>query len=534
MKKSLIYMIIFAIGILGTAALLSGCGEKGLDVAYKDLQEEFQTKNLPDDDDQSESKNPVENADTNITEFTYDKKNDTLQVTLDFEKVDADKFFEILNDDIEDTDIGNLQILKVGTNGYTYSKPVYSPSGNTNSNDKDDKYIAYMKKFGKALGKLKCKSMKCIDVSGIIDSMQTSDWAKILKKTDSLYAEMSNLNSYFTDDKSAKRLSKVEKLRLKNSGTYYNLERIEGFSGLKEVSFSAGLTSADKKSNKESGIVMLDSYSGYSSGTSGLANLAKVKGLENVFFFPELKTWDPNNKYYSALLSLQIVIPDKKTNLWKQQDESADKDSEENKDSNKDSNKEKGAVQSKDPVAFRDINVRAEAGDKFDATVQNTLRALLEDVSETSYKAGKSFKKKKGSGKIKGKCLVYIAYPSSNSSERNKQWNKERFYKYNNKVLTTELDKAKIDYPGGAYDVDTFVYVYPRFSQYGTYDKGTIGYTQKTNVRVYDMKNKTVYESKQIDSKNPPNRFSYYGSPPDVYYVNMSTDKVVNYLKKLK
>ena len=128
-----------------------------------------------------------------------------------------------------------------------------------------------------------------------------------------------------------------------------------------------------------------------------------------------------------------------------------------------------------------------------------------------------------------------MGYPSSFSSERKKQWNKERFYTYNNKVLTTELSKAKIAYPGGAYDYDTFVYVYPRFTKYGTYDKGTVGYTTKTNVRVYNVKDKIVYESKEIDSTTPPSRFTYFGAaPPAVKYADMSTDKVVNYLKKLK
>ena len=100
MKKQIIYLLILAFGMLGTAALLSGCGETGLDVAYKDLKEQFQTRDFS--KDQSDSKNPVEKADTNITQFTYDKKNDTLQITLDFEKVKTDEFFEVLNSEVKE------------------------------------------------------------------------------------------------------------------------------------------------------------------------------------------------------------------------------------------------------------------------------------------------------------------------------------------------------------------------------------------------------------------------------------------------
>ena len=529
MKKQIIYLLILAFGMLGTAALLSGCGETGLDVAYKDLKEQFQTRDFS--KDQSDSKNPVEKADTNITQFTYDKKNDTLQITLDFEKVKTDEFFEVLNDDIEDADVGNIQFLSVGTRGYTYTRKVYTPSSSgfstSGGSSKDDDYLAYMKKFSKELGKLKCSSIKCLDVSGIINGMESSSWTKILKKTDALYVDQSNLNAYSTDEKAAKNLAKVKKLKIANSGTYFDLKGIESFSSVEEVSVSAGLTGAAKKENKSSGLVLTDSFSGYSATTnSGLDLLKKLGKLKSVLFFPELKTWEPNNKYYSALLALQVIIPDKTTNLW--QDSSSD--SSENKDSSKDS----GKTQSENPVAFRDIDVMAQAGNGNDVTIQNTLRSVLKEASKNSYKTGRSYKKSKSSPKISGKCLVYIAYPSSFSTERKKQWNKERFYTYNEKVLLSELKSAGIQSPGGAYDYDTFVYVYPRFTKYGTYDKGTIGYTTKTNVRVYDTRKKVVYKSKEIDSEAPPNRFTYYGTPPEVRYPDMSTSKITKYLKKIK
>ena len=505
----------------GTALLLAGCGETGLDVAYKDLKEQFQTKDFS--KDQSDSKNPVEKNDTNITQFTYDKKNDTLQVTLDFEKVKADEFFEVLNDDIEDADIGNLQILSVGTSGYTYRKKVYSPSSSgfsvSGSNEKDDKYLAYMKKFSKELGKLKCSSIKCLDVRGIIEGMESSSWTKILKKTEALYVDQSDLQAYSQDEKAGKNLSKLKKLKIANSGTYFDMKGIEKFSNVEELSVSAGLTGKDKKESKTSGIVLMDSFSGYSSDTNtGLYLIKNLSKLKTFLFFPELSTWDPNDKYYSSLLALQVIIPDKETNLWEGKSDDG-----------------KGKKQSEKTVAFRDIDVIAQAGTKNDATLQNTLRSVLKESSENSYRAGKSYKKSKGSPKVKGKCLVYMAYPSSYSTERKKQWNKEKFYTYNSKVLMKELGKAKIEYPGGAYDYDTFVYVYPRFTKYGTYDKGTIGYTTKTNVRVYDTKKKVVYKAKEIDSAPPPHSFTYYGStPPDVHYPDMSTKKVIKYLKKIK
>ena len=127
-----------------------------------------------------------------------------------------------------------------------------------------------------------------------------------------------------------------------------------------------------------------------------------------------------------------------------------------------------------------------------------------------------------------------MAYPNTwSSSERKKEWNKEMFYTYNGKILTDELSKAKIGYPGGINDYDTFVYVYPRFTHYGRYDKGTLAYTIKTNVRIYDVKKQTVYESKQIDEKRPAQKFSYFGSAPEVHFENMDTNKAVKYLKKL-
>ena len=87
--------------------------------------------------------------------------------------------------------------------------------------------------------------------------------------------------------------------------------------------------------------------------------------------------------------------------------------------------------------------------------------------------------------------------------------------------------------PKRAGDYDTFVYVYPRFTKYGNYDKGTEGFTQSTNVRVYNMKKKIRYKAVVADTVKPAQQFRYYGAVPKIHYEDIRVSNVVKYLNKL-
>ena len=569
-KRNIFAGIIVLMAILMMGAL-SGCGEKGLDIAYEDLKEEFNGKD----------------SNGSVTRVDYEKKSDTMTITLGRNPEDIEKLFEILNDDIEDAEIGNLVFTGLSKFSYNYgsgtttygstpstpgtttpstpstpgtttpstpgssqgSTPGSSQSSQSKGSSIANDSEAYKnsknqsepadvsRTISKGIGSLTCSKIKCLDISNVLSSFDLGKWTKVLGKTESLCIMQTDLAMFNRASKKLeKKLAKLKNLWLANGTSYYNLYGIGMFSGLEEVRFTAGLTKAQRKTSKEQGFTPDLSMSGKTREGVPLYRLTSLKKLERVLIFPELKDWIPNHNYYTALLALQDFVPEAKTNVIGEKDElvafkDIDVPALAKKMIKKEKDQEAKDGKSSPSAAYYKSPFSNES--KINNYIANTLETLLKYDAYKCYNAGKKYKAAKGKPKLKGKSLIYLAYPGTDKWSRKHNWNKEKFYDSSSNVLLGELKGKKVEVPSGSHDYDYFVYIYPRFTEYGRYDKGTVGYTQKTFVRVYDVKGKKRYKSVQIDTRPPARSFRYSGTPPEVHYENIRTKKVINYLEKL-
>lgn len=523
--KRKIFTLLIAVTMLSAVLLLSGCGEKGLDIAYEDLKNKFD--------------------DTSKAQFKYSKKSDTLSISITAcEDINLDELFDILDDDLEEADVGNLSFTEIKQSPDAQSQQNKYPDNSNNNvlpNQNQTPAITlpnkslssrtapdseYMKKFCKRLGQLKCGSLRCLDISGVFSTFNSEKWTKVLKKVNALYiqpAATSTMINY--SDKAKKRFSKVKKLWLPAASTTESFGNLTMFTNLEEINFSAGLTKESREAAKQKGLTFTYSTFGTIADAVPVNKLKDLKNLKRLLVMPEVKDWTPNDNCYSLYLVAQACIPEVKTNApgtkWNLDDGSDD-----------------------DLVALKDIDVFAtaeeiakkndsKAADPVGYSVYTTLENVLKPEASACYNTGKKFKEKGGTPKLRGNCLVYLAYPNDLSGTKGTKWNKEAFYSGRANVLVSELKKSKVSIPKKAGDYDTFVYIYPRFTKYGNYDKGTEGFTQSTNVRVYNMKKKIRYKAVVADTVKPAQQFRYYGAVPKIHYEDIRVSNVVKYLNKL-
>lgn len=531
MKKKSLLSGIFLLSVLISVIMLTGCGGTGLDVAYEDLKEEFQSE------DSSQN-----------TKIEYDKKSDTLILSLDPDDVDADKLFDILNEDLEGADVGTISFARISNtpansfsnsgNNQNNTQNDYATGNSQNNNQNDqssgsmqedankykesqgsDHQTDFATKVSKGIGSLSCSSIKCLDVSAVFSDLNGDDWTKILKKTEGLCIKHNDTGRFaLGTDKVKKNIKNLKRLLLTNDYYSFNIDSIGHFSNIEELNFTAGITKEQRTENEKKGFVPVFSYGAQTKESVSINKLNQLKKLDRVLFFPEIE-WSPNVNYYKAILGMQEFTPALKTNKpgkkWNGDDEG-------------------------DLIAVSDIDVfkTAKKNSKelygtMSVTLSDTLSTLLKSDAGECYDKGRKFKESSKKPRLNGKVFAYMAYPGTSSYDRKKYWNKEKFYTYDSKVLLKELKRKHIKVPSKPNDYDTFVYIFPRFSEYGRYDKGTIGHTRKTFVRVYDLKHKKKYKAVQIDTRQPNSSFRYYGSPPDVHYEDINVNNVVKYLKKL-
>ncbi|NLD19167.1 MAG: hypothetical protein GX663_02830 [Clostridiales bacterium] len=451
--KKIICLGVCLVLVIAIGLMLCGCSGGGLAEAYEKLPE----------------------IQGDLSVFEYEKDSDTLIIQLDEYDTDVDEFFDIIDEAVKGCDIGTLSFR-----------------GNLEAVNHE----AYMRTLDKRLGELPCKSIKRLDVGPNVYEME-GQWTKLLEKTDELYMYEGYFEGYSkVEGKYQKNLGKVQSIAFYENlyeKAVYDISELSAFSGVKSITFSAGLTKEEQKETANKGFLFEYDY-------SDLKCLADMSELETVLFFPEIDSWTPGSEYYNYILALQQVVPNVKTN-------------------------KAGELYNEETLtAVKNIDVLSIAtGESRD----KALEVLLADEPKECYEKGIKFEMKSGKPELTGKCLVYVAYPFE------EQWNKDIFYDMAPSVVISELSASNIALPEKPGDYDTFVYIYPKYSQTGTYDSGTKAYVTKTMLQVFDIKNGVRYEPVTIDEQEPPQSFTHYGAAPNSYCPNMKPEKAFEYLKGL-
>ena len=176
-----------------------------------------------------------------------------------------------------------------------------------------------------------------------------------------------------------------------------------------------------------------------------------------------------------------------------------------------------------------------------DSTRDEIIKKVLKSEVKGVYNKAAKFDSAGGNPSVNGKALIAIVDPDENPSEvwsgdyafypSKRDWPEDSLIK----ILTSGDVDGKIDTPALSGDYDTFIYVYPVYSYYGSYTAGTTGYTQTYYAQVFDLKNKKAYPAQKIKSDNPPDTIYYYSgsSPQTMASGKVSYDTLIKFLKKL-
>ena len=416
--------------------------------------------------------------DGSLTKYTYDEKTDTLTITLDRDETKPDELFDVLDKYVEDEDIGSLIIMK-----------------STGSPESEQELLT----LGERLGQLPCKSIKMVSPGPDIGDMD-GKWTAILPKAEELYidAYIYAVSEGYTAEEQG-RLADMKKVRYyTNTTNGINFSVFEKFANVEELIISAGLTPQEQQAAIDRGGF------NYREDESDLTPLKNREKLTKLLLFPEAKGWTPGQNYYNMMFTLKRMLPDLETNI-----------------PGPEGDEEAGKI-----VALKDYDILRIASDIEKDQVLDGV--LMVDAGE-AYEKGQQFKKRNKTPKLKGKVLIYAATPFDH------QFGKDEFYDMSPRIVRDELGKTKIKFPEDINDYSTFIYIYPKYTFYGNYDKGTKGYSTKTMVRIYDMEKGIRYVAKEVSSENPPQSFSYYGtSAPDKHYPELNLKKAYKYIKSLK
>lgn len=480
MKNKKIFKTVLILAVIFVMALcLTSCRKKGLSSAYEKFAR-----------DMEKAMKDADSSGAPLTNIQYNEELDRMYITLDEKADDPDKFFDALEKFIEDEDIGEIAIRQPYNEGEGHEE--------------------YMKKISGRLGKLSCKSLKMLIIEASPSDLGGA-WTELLEKTDKLY--LYNVFPTLMDDYAADemaRLAKVKSLSYYTESTGINFSIFSRFTGLEELILSAGLTESTWNERNGAGFGMY-------LNESDVSYIKSLPNLKRFLVYPEATGWKPGDYYYRFAYYLKRLIPKVETNI--PGSSAVTEEPEEGEEE-----KEAPAV-TQEIVRFRDYRILENADP---AQKNNILKDELKKDAKRCFNKGKKFKKKKGAPKLYGKCLVYHGEPYSY------QFGKNKFFDMTSEVLLNDLGIKKIQLPDDIYDYRMFIYIYPKHTYYGKYDKGTKGYSTKTMVAVYDMKKKIKYEAKQVKSENPPQSFSYYGTVPDRHYPDCSLKAAKKYIKGLK
>lgn len=407
--------------------------------------------------------------------FAYDEATDAL--TVDLGKVsDVDKFFEVMNKTVNGGDVGTLIL-----NGATSVDP---------------------SKLSAGLANLSCKSLKCLDMGasrsdGIAEALEKDDsWTALLAKTEALFdPDVYVLSKYGSD--ALENVANVKAIWADAEGDMDGENTLEIMKGVEEIRFTTGLTTESREENEKQGLKVGDS-------DRLLKSMPYMESLDRVLVLPESDSYEPGVAYCKFIILLQDLHLGLKTNVpgevWDGSEDSL--------------------------VSVDDIDVLSISDDE---KVVDELERALNHVAKDAFETGKSFTLKDGTPKLDGTCLVYMGDPHDSQFG-----NYDKFFDLTHISFITEFDGTKIKTMRSAGEhFDYFVYIYPTFTQVGTYGDTTEAYNTEVNVRIYDMNNEEKYESGIIKTVEAPSQYYYSGSPAARYWPNIDKEAALAYVEGL-
>ncbi len=464
-KKILVWMLLTI-----SCLLLASCkkSEKGMQAAWESMQ--ALSKNI---------------AYKSHLYCNYDEPTDTLSIQLN-SLMDPDVLFDELDKAFKGADLGNL-VFELFYDTY-----------------EDD----YLEKLSARLGKLRCKSIRCLAFGHMI--LKDDAWTAILDRTEILFnPPLKDMTDY--SETGMTNLAHVRKLWITDTASS-SLKNVSVLTELEEITISAGLTAAEQEKTREAlEQAHQRSYSNSSVYESdiyqGIFFFQPAKDLENlkrVLFYPDLDSWEPDTWYYMNILSMQSYIPDVYTNAvgakWSDAENTL--------------------------VAPGSIDVLELAGDN--RIVSRAFDHCLSNKARACYAESRSFTESANTPSLKGTCLVYMASPKNFDSEGNPV---DEFFTVNFEILRDDFFES----PDSADDpITTFVYVYPEYSYYGKYTDGTKAYRTATMVQVCDMEQMIRYTAMQADVRDPSKTIYTDGSGSGSSAAVMWSGTVLDFLKNLQ
>lgn len=484
------------------AAVMTGCGEEPLEKAYNDLEKM--------EEEQSQ------------VDVRFDEEKDTLQIGI-YDGADLDALFETLDKDLEEAEIGKI-----------YFTTYYSVS--------DDQ----LTKLSEKIGEMPVASIDMLGVNAEIADANGHGWIAAAPKADKLFIPYSTAVSSYTKEE----LKGIEKVW--TGGEIF--DGIGLFPDLKEFAVDAEMeieqedTAEQEKapqpqpsgspeealekaaSQQESGSEEAVSGSEEASSSEGSEEAGEESGEETV----DATLFDPNSVEASDFMPLKnaeklerlLIMPTEPAYRFETMGAGYIFGIQ---------NAKPAVMINKPDEAFSEDNMVKAIDVNVDKVNQNAyikesiLNGFLREEVEGCYSKGIKFDKSSKSPAVTGKALVFKANPGTDD------WaSKRKYYSDGELISGVQLD-GKLKTPQYSKDYDTFIYVYPVYTRTGIYTSGTKAYTETYMAQVFDLKNKIAYEPQKIGSAAAPQSFSYpAGSPPSKKSGDVSQDKILSFLKKLK
>ena len=407
--------------------------------------------------------------------FAYEEKTDSLIV--DMEKVgDIDKFFEVLGKSVSGADIGVLCLHNVV------------------DVDAD--------KLSQGLADLPCNSLKCLDMGasqnhGLAEALKKNEeWTALLTKTGALYdPDVYTLANYSADARP--NVESVKSIWIDASGPMEGHNGLDAMKGVEEIRYIEGITSEYRENNEKLGFKIGDSDRLFD-------NLEDLTSLERVIVYPDTDDWTAGDNYCKFMLELQLFDRGFKTNepckSWDGDESSL--------------------------INVADIDILSLNNSE---AVVKVLKNLLEDRAEQAFEKGKSFKVVDTAPKLDGTCVVYLGDPHDSQFG-----NYDKFFDLTSISLFEELEGTGVKTMRNASEnFDYFVYIYPTFTQVGTYGGVTEAYDTEVNVRIYDMNKQEKYESGIISTVPAPAEYHYSGTPNPRHWPNIDKEAAISYITSL-
>ena len=482
--------------------ILSGCGGEPLEKAFNDI----------DKNEDIEAKTVVK----------YHMQSDTLEVGI-YQDADIDALFEILNKDLSGADVGTL---------------LFRTYFNVPAED--------LSKFSEKIGELEVGSIGMLGVDGPIAGAGNHKWLGAATKAEKIYVpQLSDFEGYTEEElKDIKTVwtggtvfggienlpdltevaidAKVEPndvetgmqvnadIRTDEDGKLESSEEGVAEEGTAidtadDTATSANATeeSAQDGEEGEEKVEAVTFDPGYYNGVETFMPLKKAAKLERILIMPteEAYTFGPSGAGF--IYGIQNVKPDVMMN---KPDEAFSKDN---------------------LVKASEIDISKI--DQNGSLKQSILEGFLKEEIKGCYSKGIKADKSSKTPVVTGRALVFKATPDPDD------WASKRKYYSNGSIINGVQLSGKIPTPKYAGDYDTFIYVYPVYSRTGVYTSGTKAYSETYMAQVFDLKNNIAYEPQKIGSAAAPQSFRYVaGNPPSKKSGDVSEDKILSYLKKLK